>query len=67
MARRIGAVSYVECSALSRYNVNSVFAQAARVSLTYQKQKYRKNSTASRATPITPTSNSKRRRLCLLQ
>lgn len=67
MARRIGAASYVECSALSRYNVNSVFAQAARVSLTYQKSKNRKGSLADRSTHITPTSGSRKRKLCLLQ
>ncbi len=33
MAERIGAVSYVECSAKTRFNVGKVFAQAARASL----------------------------------
>lgn len=36
MAEKIGAVTYIECSAKSRANVNAVFAQAARASLTQQ-------------------------------
>jgi GTPase SAR1 family protein len=48
MAQRIGAVSYVECSAKTRHHINEVFAQAARVSLTYQRPKKRSKSTVSR-------------------
>lgn len=58
MADRVNAVSYIECSAKTRENVNHVFAQAARVSLTYQRRK-------KSAKSINPPASTRRR--CLIQ
>lgn len=64
LAENIGAVSYIECSALTRYNVDDVFAQAARVSLTCRDRR-RKNSSRSSITNSNLKSGKKNRCSCM--
>ena len=78
MAEAIAAASFVETSSLTMHNVGEVFAQAARVSLTYQQRRGkwgrggRRSGKITAATSALPPSSSPSkaslsRRRCLIQ